>query len=110
MPKTPAPFHGFFHPNTTAVPDQLFDELMADLSSAELKVILYIIRRTFGFKKDADNISLSQLVDGIRTRDGRQLDRGTGLSKAAVALAVKSLCERGALVATRNQSIQKGNE
>jgi hypothetical protein len=29
------------------VPDQLFDELLVELSGAELKVLLYIIRRTF---------------------------------------------------------------
>ena len=45
-------FRGFDSPNYTQVPDILFDERMAHLSGAELKVLLYIIRRTFGFKKD----------------------------------------------------------
>jgi hypothetical protein len=43
-------FKGFLSPRYTQVPDELFDELMAYLSGAELKVLLYIIRRTFGFK------------------------------------------------------------
>ncbi len=60
-------FPGFQSPNYTMVPDELFDELMVELSGAELKVLLYIIRRTFGFKKDSDNISLSQLLNGIET-------------------------------------------
>ncbi len=38
------------------------------------------MRRTFGFKKDSDHIALSQLLNGIATRDGRILDRGVGLS------------------------------
>ena len=62
-------FQGFRSPNYTQVPDELFDELMSELSGAELKVLLYIIRRTFGFKKDSDNISLSQICNGITTRD-----------------------------------------
>ena len=72
----PPPFRGFSGPNYTPVPDELFDELMVELSGAELKVLLYIIRRTFGFKRDADMISLSQMLNGIRTPDGRVLDRG----------------------------------
>ena len=36
----------------------LFDELLPYLSEAELKVLLYIVRRTFGFKKEADAISV----------------------------------------------------
>src|SRR5690349_6100842 len=99
-------FRGFRSPNYTQVPDELFDELLADLSGAELKVLLYIIRRTFGFKKDSDSISLSQITSGIETRDGEVLDRGTGLSKASVANAVKSLEARGVILRTRRRSDQ----
>jgi len=56
-------FQGFRSPNYTQVPDELFDELMSTLSGAELKVLLYIIRRTFGFKKGSDTISLSQMLN-----------------------------------------------
>ena len=35
-------FKGFVSPRYTQVPDALFDELMAYLSGAELKVLLYI--------------------------------------------------------------------
>src|SRR5438132_9418642 len=62
-------FRGFHSPNYTQVPDELFDELLAVLSGAELKVVLYVIRRTFGFKRESDNISLSQMLRGIRTKD-----------------------------------------
>jgi hypothetical protein len=60
-------FRGYSKPNYTPVPDELFDEQLPDLSGAELKVLLYIIRRTFGFKKERDNISLNQLLHGITT-------------------------------------------
>nr|MDP9471051.1 replication protein [Chloroflexota bacterium] len=64
-------FDGFASPNFTQVPDELFDVLMPQLSDAELRVLLYIVRRTFGFKRDADAISLSQMVSGITTREGQ---------------------------------------
>jgi phage replication O-like protein O len=103
-------FAGFYPPRYTPVPDQLFDELLADLSGAELKVLLYIIRRTFGFKKERDRIALSQMVGGIVTRDGRVLDRGTGLHKGTVITALRSLREKGIILSQHNSSPERGNE
>jgi hypothetical protein len=92
------------------VPDELFDEQLPDLSGAELKVLLYIIRRTFGFKKDSDNISLSQMLEGIRRRDGAVLDRGVGLTKKTLLLALRSLQEKNLIHAEQRQSAERGNE
>ena len=39
-------FAGFDEPNYTQVPDALFDELLPHLGDAELRVLLYIVRRT----------------------------------------------------------------
>jgi predicted transcriptional regulator len=103
-------FEGFYVPHSTQVPDTLFDELMAELSGAELKVVLYIIRRTFGFKKAQDHISLRQMVEGITTKDGKVLDRGTGLGKASVARAVSSLEARGVIVRNKRKSADRGDE
>jgi phage replication O-like protein O len=64
---------------------------MARLSGAEFKVLLYIARRTYGFGKEHDRISLSQLADGITKRDGSVLDRGTGISRSSVARALNTL-------------------
>lgn len=103
-------FSGFKGPNYTMVPDELFDQLMVDLSGAELKVLLYIIRRTFGFKRDSDNISLSQMLNGIQRRDGRVLDRGVGLSKKTLLQALNRLEERHIILTQRRQSAERGNE
>ena len=73
-PQLPPPafvLGGFDSPNTTQVPDAFFDVVAPQLTEAELRVALYIIRRTFGFKKDSDTISLRQMVEGIVTKDGR---------------------------------------
>ncbi len=113
MSKTKKPevqFKGYSNPNYTMVPDELFDEQLPYLSGAELKVLLYIIRRTFGFKKESDSVSLNQMTNGIVTKDGRVLDKGTGLSKAAVALAVRSLEEKGLILRNRMRSSEKGDE
>jgi len=104
------PFAGFASPNFTQVPDELFDQLMPQLSEAELRVLLYIVRRTFGFKRDSDTISLSQMVSGITTRDGQVLDSGTGLSKATVARGLQGLRAKGVIIASRNRSASRGDE
>jgi replication protein O len=103
-------FKGFISPRYTQVPDALFDELMAYLSGAELKVLLYIIRRTFGFKKESDTISLRQICNGIKTREGEVLDKGTGLSLSTVQIALKGLLEKNCVITARNRSQEKGDE
>jgi hypothetical protein len=110
VPDQPFRYQGFSRPNYTQVPDDVFDILLPELTESELKVLLYIIRRTFGFKKDADTISLKQMVEGIRTRDGRQLDRGAGVSKTSAVRGVTGLVEKGIIVAVRNRSTEKGDE
>ena len=103
-------FPGFASPNYTQVPDELFDLLMPQLSECELRVLLYIIRRTFGFKRDSDAISLSQLVDGIITREGQRLDYGAGVARSSAVRAIKGLLDKGVIVATKRRSAQRGNE
>lgn len=89
-------------PNSTQVPDVILDRWMAALSGAEFKVLMYVARRTYGFGKDADRISLSQLARGIRRRDGSRLDCGTGLSRSGVKAACNGLIARGLLVRAAN--------
>jgi len=103
-------FRGFRSPRYTQVPDEAFDELMAALTPAEFKVMMYIIRRTFGFKKDSDAISLSQIVQGVRTTDGRVLDRGTGLSKSGAVKAIRGLLGKEVIVTVRRMSQTHGHE
>jgi phage replication O-like protein O len=110
QPNKPFTFEGFAMPHYTQEPDELFDSLMPHLSGAELKVLLYIIRRTFGFKKQMDSISLSQMVSGIQTKAGEILDTGTGLGKSSVARALNKLEEMNIIIRIRSQSSGRGDE
>ena len=103
-------FPGYAIPNTTQIPDEFLDYHMAFLSGAEVKVMLYIFRRTLGFKRYADNISLNQLLTGIVKRDGTRLDHGTGLSKSTLLNAIKSLVEKKLIIVEQRQSDARGNE
>ncbi len=97
-------FDGFFEPSFTPVPDVLFDALAPNLSESELRVALYIMRRTFGFKKHSDAISINQLIGGITTRDGRMLDSGTGMSRQGVMRGVKGLEVKGVITVRKDVS------
>ena len=103
-------FIGFSTPRYTQVPDELFDEILSELSGSELKVLLYVIRRTFGFKRDSDHISLSQMVSGIKKKDGKILDLGTGLTKESICKAVRSLVGKGILLQNRVFSSENGHK
>jgi len=90
-------YQGFPESNTTPIPDEFFDVIAPLLTEAELRVSLYMMRRIRGFKKSEDAISFSQLVGGIKTRDGRVLDQGTGMSKSAVWRGINGLVAKGIL-------------
>ncbi|MCC6793261.1 MAG: hypothetical protein IT336_16370 [Thermomicrobiales bacterium] len=101
-PTTDFQFDGFESPNTTPVPDVVFDRLLAHLGEAELKALLYIIRRTFGFKKDRDPISFNQFLRGITTLDGRTLDAGCGVrDRTTLSKALKSLEAKGIVISEK---------
>lgn len=106
----PLVWSGFNIPSYTQVPDLLFDILLPYLSDPELRVLLYIIRRTFGFKKDRDNISLQQITEGIVRRDGERLDYGCGVGKTAAIKAVKGLVEKNIIAKQNNRSDERGDE
>ena len=104
-------FAGFVNPTTTPVPDVVFDEFLPLLGEAELKALLYIIRRTLGFKKNSDPVSFNQFLRGITTLDGRVLDSGCGirdrttLSKALQALEQKGIIRSDKGVDARGENV-----
>ena len=107
-------FKGFSRPNTTPTPDELFDVFLTQLTHAELKVLLYIIRRTYGFQKDSDSISISQISSGIVIRKGKRrgerLDSGAGIDKRTATRTVKSLEGKGLIVVERRRTEDGYNE
>jgi phage replication O-like protein O len=67
---------------TTQVPNIVFDTLLPTLTESELKVLLVIVRQTYGWHKERDWISHSQFV------------KKTSLSRRSVSSALKSLSSK----------------
>jgi hypothetical protein len=78
-------------PNSTQIPNIISDLICPRIPEGEMRCLNYICRRTYGFNKERDRISLSQFVGGIKDRDGQILDYGTGLSRPTVVEALKNL-------------------
>jgi len=76
---------GILVPNAFQVPNEVVDEgWLKELGGAEIKVLLFIIRKTFGFNKiGGDRIPLSQII------------AGTGLARQTAVSAIQVLegCE-----------------
>jgi DNA-binding MarR family transcriptional regulator len=103
-------FKGYAWPRYTPTPDEYYDFHMQDMSLGEMRVLSYIIRRTLGSQRNAENISLDEMLNGRMTADGRILDRGTGLSKSTLVASIRSLEDKGFIVVERRQSDDKGYE
>lgn len=88
----------------TRVPNALFDGLLSNLSGAQLKTFMYLHRRTEGFHKLTDAVSLSQLAAGIRRADGTFLDNGTGLCRQSVISAIQDLESRHIIRVERSRT------
>lgn len=71
------------------------------LTGSEQKVLDYILRHTWGFKKNSDFISREQFENGVKKKDGFWLDRGTGLSQPSIGRALKGLEKKGFIIRIR---------
>ena len=101
---------GFTKPTTTQTPDALFDFWLTRLTGPEIRVLLYAIRRIYGFGKESDDISLHQFLHGIRTRDGEVLDEGAGIKKTALLTALKKLTAKELLIKIPHTDPRHGDQ
>lgn len=69
-------------PNYTQVPNSLFEQ-MGDMSEAELKITLAVVRMTIGYHQERKRMSFTYL------------QQATGLSKSAVNKGIQEALERG---------------
>ena len=70
-------------PNYTQSPNVLFDEIFKTLKEGELRIVLVLIRQTFGWHKEWDRISIGKIAEK------------SGLDKRSVTRSLKSLIEKG---------------
>jgi hypothetical protein len=74
----------------------LMDQLMSKVSGGAWKVACFIARRTVGWGKETDRISLSQFCRGVK----RAAKGGTGLNRTAVIRGLRELQCQGVITKT----------
>lgn len=104
-PKKPADlpkFPGFGIPeqNWFKLPNEWTNITAGMKSLAELKVVEYVLRHTWGFHEYgiAKRISINEFMRGRRRADGSRLDQGTGLSNRSVIDGLRKAVSDGYLV------------
>jgi hypothetical protein len=84
-------FAGFPDPqeNWSKLPHALIEALPLIETAGEVKVILYILRHTWGYQDEEKRITVDEFMNGRRRRDGSRIDDGTGLSKPTILDGLK---------------------
>ncbi len=85
-------------PNSTLIPNILLDFVLPELPAGEMRCLLYICRRTYGFHKDYDRISFTQFIFGITGKD-----KGCGVSRPVVAESLRNLAQAGAITTQKSK-------
>jgi len=96
------PFAGFDIPrqNWFKMPNNWTD-ITADISSlAELKVVEYVLKHTWGFQEYGvrKRITNDEFMNGRKRKDKSRMDCGTGLSKKSVIAGLKLAVEHELLI------------
>ena len=95
-------FPGFERPDNrwTKLPHALIETLPMVKTAGELKVILYVLRHTWGFQEFdiPKRITLDEFQYGRKRADGSRIDGGTGLSRCALKDGIKRAVAHGFLV------------
>jgi len=99
-------FTGFPEPtaNFSKLPHALIDELPNINSLAEMKVILYILRHTWGFNDDKKRISIDEFCNGRKRKDGTRIDEGCGISPNSVRSGLDNAVSNGYITVEEDAS------
>jgi hypothetical protein len=101
-------FPGFTGPeeNWSRMPHALIEALPIIESLAEIKIVLYVLRHTWGFQEydRPKHITIDELQHGRKREDGSRYDSGTGLSKPSVIDGVDRAVKHGFLFVEKDDS------
>src|SRR6266699_2277921 len=101
-------FEGFVPPtkNYFPMPNEWIDICAEITSSAELKVIQYVLRHTWGYREFGicKTISVDEFQHGRKRQDGSRMDKGTRLSNHSVIDGLRAAEKHGYLICEVDKS------
>jgi hypothetical protein len=101
-------FEGFPQPkkNYFSLPNEMINIIAHITNMSELKVIIYVIRHTWGFQEFGicKTISTDEFMHGRRFSNGKRMDEGTGLSHHSVIDGLRAAEDHGYLICDTDTS------
>ena len=102
LPNQDTIFQGFVPPvdDYFRMPNEWINICAGINSLAELKIVQYVLRHTWGYQ-DYDGVrklTLDEFMHGRKRRDGTRIDKGTGLSDRGVKDGIALAIEHGYLI------------
>lgn len=92
-------FKGFERPeqNYSKLPHSFIDVLPQIDTMAEMKVVLYLLRHTWGFSEfgKPKKLTTDEFCNGRKKKDQSRMDNGTGLSENSVRSGLEKAIEHG---------------
>lgn len=95
-------FTGFDKPsqNFSKLPHKFIEQLPSFETMAEIKVVIYLLRHTWGFSEygKPKRITTDEFMNGRKKSNGERMDNGTGLSNNSVISGLEKAVEHGFIV------------
>lgn len=114
-PKVERPVFEGFNPTFkgfSQLPNEWLDEITSQIDNvAELKIVLFVYRHTWGFQEKTDpdkpakhdeikKLTTDEFMHGRKKSDGTRMDRGTGLSNRSVIDGIRNAVKHGYILET----------
>lgn len=91
--------------NWSKLPHQFIDEAMPNINSlSELKVILYILRHTWGRGDDEKKITVDEFEKGRKNKSGERIDNGVGMSRNSIKSGLSLAQKHGYITIIKDNS------
>jgi DNA-binding PadR family transcriptional regulator len=95
-------FGGFDRPaqNYSKLPHKFIEQLPVFETMAEMKVVIYLLRHTWGFSEfgKPKKITTDEFMNGRKLKNGKRMDNGTGLSNNSVIDGLERAVSHGFVV------------
>jgi len=101
-------FKGFERPeqNYSKLPHSFIDVLPQIDTMAEMKVVLYLLRHTWGFSEfgKPKKLTTDEFCNGRKKKDQSRMDNGTGLSENSVRSGLEKAIEHGFILVETDET------
>lgn len=90
--------------NWSMMPNEFIDIMPQIETLAEMKVVLYVLRHTWGYSDQFKKITMDEFVNGRKRKDGTRIDNGLGMTPASIRDGIKRAIAHGLIIVTEDNT------